>query len=119
MMTGGEIAGTGVRDAHPGGSGGRRGTGGPKHMRRPRSGIGAELVPLVLILACLAGSLGLIVVVHRRASTRPGPGPVVAVAPPPPPAPVPVPEAKPAPPPVAEPEAPEPEPPPPPPAEDP
>ena len=32
-------------------------------MRRPRSGIAAELVPLALILACLAGSLGLIVAV--------------------------------------------------------
>ena len=38
-------------------------------MSRPRSGIGAELVPLVLILASLAGSLGLIVAVHRRASS--------------------------------------------------
>jgi hypothetical protein len=82
-------------------------------MRGPRSGIGAELVPLVLILACLAGSLGLIVVVHRRSSSRPKPGPAVAVALPTPPAPVP--EAKPAPSPVVVPEAPEPQPEPPPP----
>ena len=57
-------------------------------MRRPRSGIGAELVPLVLILACLAGSLALIVAVHRRASppTAPRPAVAVAAAPAPPPA---------------------------------
>ena len=53
-------------------------------MRRLRSGIGAELAPLVLILACLAGSFGLIIATYRRANapkvaaTRP---PVVAIAP--------------------------------------
>ena len=81
-------------------------------MTRPRTGVGAELVPLVLILACLAGSLGLIIVVHRRAAPRPKSRAPVAVALPP--APTPVPEAKPAPVPVVEPE-PEPEPPAPPP----
>ena len=35
-------------------------------MRRGRSGIAAELVPLVLILACLAGSLALVIAIHRR-----------------------------------------------------
>jgi hypothetical protein len=86
-------------------------------MRRPRSGIGAELVPLVLILAGLAGSLALIVTVHRRAIAPKAPKSAVAVAlPPAPPAP------KPAPIPVAvvdEPVAEEPEPPPPPAPEDP
>ncbi len=57
-------------------------------MRRPRSGIGPELVPLLLILACLAGSLALILSIHRRAIPR-GPSrpvAVVALAPAPPPA---------------------------------
>lgn len=87
-------------------------------MRRPRSGVGAELVPLVLILACLAGSLMLIVAVHRRAAPRRPVKPVVAVvvAPPPPSEakPIPAPPAA-----VSEPEAPEPEPPGPPPPVDP
>ena len=81
-------------------------------MRRPRSGIGAELAPLVLILACLAGSLALIVLVHRRATTRPTSRLAVAVALPPaqePPGPVaePVPD-DPEPPPVPAPEDPTP-----------
>ena len=82
-------------------------------MRRRRSGIGAELVPLVLILACLAGSLALIVVVHRRATSRRPARLAVAVAPPPspaPPEPVPI---------VVRPEPEEPGPPPPPTPEDP
>ena len=86
-------------------------------MSRPRSGIGAELVPLVLILAGLAGSLALIVAVHRRATAPKAPKPAVAVAPstaPPAPRPAPIPVQ-----PVAEPEPEEPEPPPPPPPEDP
>ena len=78
-------------------------------MSRPRSGIGAELAPLVLILACLAGSLALIVMVHRRATSRPPEKPVVAVALPPAPAPtvpgptsIPVAEPEPPPPPTPE-----------------
>jgi len=53
-------------------------------MRRPRFGVGAELVPLVLILAGLAGSLGLIVEAYRRvhvARTAPSKPLVAAVAP--------------------------------------
>ena len=91
-------------------------------MSRPRSGIGAELAPLVLILAALAGSLALIVAVHWRASQPKAPRPPVALAPSPsPPAPKPLPIAIPAPTPVAEPEPEpdEPEPPPPPAPEDP
>ncbi|WP_435009483.1 hypothetical protein P12x_000735 [Tundrisphaera lichenicola] len=79
-------------------------------MTRPRTGVGAELVPLVLILACLAGSLGLIIVVQRRAAPRPKALAPVAVALPP--SPTPVPEAKPAPVPVVEPEPEPPAPPP-------
>ena len=86
-------------------------------MRRPRSGIGAELAPLVLILACLAGSLALIVAVHRRAASRATARPSVAVALPP--APVRPEPPRPAPSPVTEPEPDEPEPPPPPAPEDP
>ena len=36
-------------------------------MRRPRPGIGAELLPIALILVCLAGTLGLVITMHRRA----------------------------------------------------
>ncbi len=53
-------------------------------MRRPRLGIGAELVPLVLILGGLAGSLGLIVEAYRRvnfARAAPTKSLAVAVAP--------------------------------------
>ena len=49
-------------------------------MRRRWSGIGAEVVPLVLILVCLAGSLGLVVTVHRRFVERSTSNSVVAVA---------------------------------------
>ena len=80
-------------------------------MRRPRSRIGAELAPLVLILAGLAGSLALIVVIHRRSST-PKKAPAVVIASFPSPAPKSLPPARP----LAEPEqADELEPPPPPP----
>ena len=54
-------------------------------MRRRRWGVGAELAPLVLILACLAGSFGLIVAAYRRvngARQSPAEPPVVAIAPP-------------------------------------
>ena len=53
-------------------------------MRRRKSGVGAELAPLVLILACLAGSLGSIVAVYRRvnvARTTPAQPPVLTIAP--------------------------------------
>ena len=63
-------------------------------MRRRWSGIGAELVPLVLILAGLAGSLALVVTVHRRYVARPAPRSTVAVVSPPtpiPPKPPPIP----------------------------
>ncbi len=59
-------------------------------MRRRRLGFGAELAPLVLILACLAGSLGLIVAAYRRVNqtrTLAPRTPIVAAAP----APVPTP----------------------------
>ncbi len=88
-------------------------------MRRPRSGIGAELVPLVLILACLAGSLAMIYSVHRRFASRKAPIPAVVLGPlPAPPKPAP---PRPAPTPIIEPasELTEPEPPPPPAPEDP
>ena len=35
-------------------------------MRRKRPGIGAELLPIALILISLAGSLGLVIAMHRR-----------------------------------------------------
>ena len=83
-------------------------------MRRPRSGIGAELVPLVLILACLAGTLAMIVSVHRQVASRRASRPAVALPPTSAkPAPYPAPAR------VVEPEAEEPEPPPPPTPEDP
>jgi hypothetical protein len=84
-------------------------------MRRPRSGIAAELVPLVLILACLAGTLALVVSVHRRIASRPASTPALAVASPPrptipePPRPIPIPIPAPVP---TAPEPEEPEPPP-------
>ncbi len=85
-------------------------------MKGPRAGIGAELVPLVLILAGLAGSVTLIVSAQRRAAERKPSKPpaVVAIAPAPP-----RPTPRPAPAPAAPEPAPEPEPPPPPPPEDP
>jgi len=67
-------------------------------MRRQRLGVGAELVPLVLILACLAGSFGLIISVYRRVNVArtslpkpssvvfaptPSPKPPLVIAPPP------------------------------------
>lgn len=82
-------------------------------MRRPRPGIGTELLPMALILACLGCTLGLVIMMHRRtiaesaARRRPAPPPVV-LAPPTPivpeeidePAPPPPPVVAPAPPPV-------------------
>jgi len=53
-------------------------------MRRRRLGFGAELAPLVLILACLVGSLGLIMAAYRRVNqtrTTVPRTPVVAAAP--------------------------------------
>ncbi len=60
-------------------------------MRRPRPGVGSELLPVALILIGLAGTLGLVVSMHRKAAApRPAdrtPAPaVVATVPPPPPA---------------------------------
>jgi hypothetical protein len=89
-------------------------------MRRGRSGIGAELVPLVLILASLAGSLVLVIAIHRRfvARSTVEKQPVAIVSPPltasTKPKPISLPSAV-----VPETEAEEPEPPPPPPPEDP
>ncbi len=60
-------------------------------MKGRRSGIGAELVPLVLILGCVAGSLALVIAVHRHKAVRkpvkPAISVVVAPIPPPPPPP--------------------------------
>lgn len=69
-------------------------------MTRPRSGIGSELLVVILVPVCLAGSLALIMATHRRAAmkepaprkikaTVPIPPPVVRVEPPKPPAPPP------------------------------
>ncbi len=78
-------------------------------MKGPRTGVGAELVPLVLILACVAGSLALIVSAHRRQAPRRPRPPAVAIAFAPAPASRrPKPAAVPGPPPVTA-EAPEPE----------
>ena len=52
-------------------------------MRRRKSGVGAELAPLILILACLAGTFGSIIAAYRRvnASRPTSPAvPIVAVA---------------------------------------
>jgi len=54
-------------------------------MRRPRPGVGSELVPVALILVGLAGTFALVVSMHRRATPpRPAAAPpvVVAIAPP-------------------------------------
>ena len=82
-------------------------------MQRRKSGVGAELAPLILILACLAGSFASIIAVYRRVnvaretSARPS---VVAVAPvlidepiKPQPSPIPIPVPKPLPPPPIDP----------------
>lgn len=83
---------------------------GGRQPRNPRPrGLGAELVPVALILAALAGTLALIVAMYRRppsSSKAEPPGPVVAV--PPKPAPVvvppkPRPKARPVPPPAEDP----------------
>ena len=53
-------------------------------MRRRKSGVGAELAPLVLILACLAGSFVSILAVYRRvnvARTTPTLSPIAVIAP--------------------------------------
>ena len=66
-------------------------------MTRPRSGIGSELLVVILVPACLAGSLALIMATHRRATMKasapqkvaasvPIAPPVVRVVPPKPPA---------------------------------
>jgi hypothetical protein len=39
-------------------------------MTRRRPGIGSELLPVILIVLCLAGTLGLVITVHRRAAPR-------------------------------------------------
>ncbi len=39
-------------------------------MTRPRSGIGTELLVVILVPACLAGSLALILATHRRAASK-------------------------------------------------
>jgi hypothetical protein len=88
-------------------------------MRRGRSGIGTELVPLVLILASLAGSLALVIAIHHRFVTRStlAKPPVAVVATPAPEPPRPKPIARPTE--APQPEVDEPETPPPPPPEDP
>ena len=71
-------------------------------MTRPRSGIGSELLVVILVPVCLAGSLALIMATHRRAALKasaprkvaasvPIAPPVVRVEPPKPPAPPPPP----------------------------
>jgi hypothetical protein len=82
-------------------------------MTRPRPRIGSEILPVVLILGCLAGSWSLIVAMHRRAvsvrsAAKAVKPPSVALSPPPKPADSP-----------PQPAVPEPEAPPPPPPEDP
>ncbi len=73
-------------------------------MTRPRPRIGSELLPLFLILACLGGTLTLVIAMHRRAAESrlvaevPKATPVV-VPPPPEPQTEPEPEPEPAPPP--------------------
>jgi hypothetical protein len=51
--------------------------------------IGAEVVPVLLVIACVGGALGLVISAHRRWTVRPRPIPqaVVAAAPSPTPAP--------------------------------
>lgn len=44
-------------------------------MTRPRSGIGTELLAVILIMVCLGGTSLLVVTVHRRAARRPDPAP--------------------------------------------
>lgn len=76
-------------------------------MKRPRPGVGSELLPILLILIGLAGTLGLVVSMHRKAATAralasKAKTTVVATAPPPPaPEAVKPPAPKPAPPPPA------------------
>jgi len=67
-------------------------------MRRPGPGVGTELVPLALILIGLAGTLGLVVAMHRRSAARPAVVLVAAPAPPVGPAPPALPEPEPEPP---------------------
>ena len=58
-------------------------------MARTAARIGAELVPVVLVLACLGGTAGLVIEFHRRqpgpepqpVASAPEPEPVVAAAP--------------------------------------
>ncbi len=73
-------------------------------MTRPGPRIGSELIPVVLILACLAGTWALVVSMYRRAAADRRAARVVVQAPPiaarvepPPPPPPPVPEPKPEP----------------------
>jgi hypothetical protein len=58
-------------------------------MRRGAPAIGAELIVVALVLACLGGSLALVVTMHRRHATpkKASPPPVVVAAPAPPPKP--------------------------------
>ncbi len=83
-------------------------------MKRPRPGVGSELLPVALILLGLAGTLALVVATHRKAADArrlATTTPPQAVAPPPPPKPVaPAPRPRPPVPVAAEPET-EPEPP--------
>src|SRR5690349_7793440 len=81
--------------------------GGNRHGRpgvmrdRAAPGIGAEILTLVLVLACLAGTFGVVLTLHRQAHDmrrpKPTPAPVVAAVAPPPATPS---EAKPPPPPA-------------------
>ncbi|WP_435021967.1 hypothetical protein TA3x_002658 [Tundrisphaera sp. TA3] len=88
-------------------------------MRRPRAGIGAELVLLAMVLVALAGAWSLLILVHRRSAAPPADAPALVVATSAPPT-IAAPEPVPAPEPDPEPEpAPEPPAPPPPPPEDP
>ena len=54
-------------------------------MTRPRSGVGSELLVVILVPVCLAGSLALIMATHRRAARKASVPQEVAV-----PAPVPI-----------------------------
>ena len=76
-------------------------------MRRPRPGVGSELLPVTLILIALAGTLGLVVSMHRKtlhplalADLKPPAVAVLAAPDPDPEPPAPDPPPKPTPPPI-------------------
>ena len=52
-------------------------------MRRGRPGVATEVIPLILLLLSLAGSLALVIAIHRRFISRTTPTPAVAVVAPP------------------------------------